>query len=197
MRALLFCSITLPITLLLLQSSSCITDDGSPDLLPKAPDHMLRNFLASEDSEPGAQSFNCITSFTPLPPSISHTRLRRRRTRVLSHRRRIFSEQRFVIVPPSQSVCHSSEIESRDYCCRCLFVHPCRGIRGRELHRPVDFGAKTVPRFRLLHVLQRTHHVAFAPSCAFSCGRLLYHQVGDTSTLVAFAAHGVAAARVR
>ena len=69
MRALFFCSITLPITLLLLQSSSCVPDDGSPDLLPKAPDHMLRNFLASEDSEPGAQSFNCITSFNPLPLS--------------------------------------------------------------------------------------------------------------------------------
>jgi hypothetical protein len=44
--------------LLFLASSSFSSDNESPDLLPKAPDHLLKNFLASPDSEPGATLFH-------------------------------------------------------------------------------------------------------------------------------------------
>jgi hypothetical protein len=33
-------------------------DNESPDLLQKAPDHLLKNFLASPDAEPGTKLFH-------------------------------------------------------------------------------------------------------------------------------------------
>jgi hypothetical protein len=53
----------------LLRPSSCTSpDNDSPDLLPKAPEHMLKNFLASSEAEPGA-SFPSIHPliFPPFP----------------------------------------------------------------------------------------------------------------------------------
>ena len=57
----------LAFTLLLHVSSSFASDNESPDLLPKAPDALLKNFLASPDSEPGAP---LLHRFNPLTRSI-------------------------------------------------------------------------------------------------------------------------------
>lgn len=54
MRFLSTWSFTLVLLLGFLPLHSCQQhDNNSPDLLPKAPEHLLKNFLASPDSEPG------------------------------------------------------------------------------------------------------------------------------------------------